>query len=135
MILLILEENELLDHVKQVLPELEEEDAKAQIHTKIHIRPIAIHKYIHLRSLVFVCKFSQGAHKVDRKIDLIDTQQKDRPIARHKYIHLRSLVFICKFTHGASKEDTQSIQTLTLRPDASNESRIPLFITITIGFW
>ena len=29
-ILLILEENELLDHVKQVLPELEEEDAEAK---------------------------------------------------------------------------------------------------------
>ena len=30
MILLILEENELLDHVKQVLPEPEEEDSKAK---------------------------------------------------------------------------------------------------------
>ena len=29
-VLLILEENELLDHVKLVLPELEEEDAKAK---------------------------------------------------------------------------------------------------------
>jgi hypothetical protein len=30
MILLILEENELLNHVKQVLPETKEEDAKAK---------------------------------------------------------------------------------------------------------
>jgi hypothetical protein len=29
-LLLILEENELLDHIKQMLPELEEEDAKAK---------------------------------------------------------------------------------------------------------
>jgi hypothetical protein len=36
-ILLILEENELLDHVKQVLPELEEEEAKAR-HKKNEIK-------------------------------------------------------------------------------------------------
>jgi len=37
MILLILEENELLDHVKQVLSELEEEDAKEK-HKKNEIK-------------------------------------------------------------------------------------------------
>jgi len=73
MTLLILEDSDLLDNVKQLLPEPKEEDAKAQIHTQTHIRPIARHKYIHLRSLVFVCKFTQGTSKVDRKIDLIDT--------------------------------------------------------------
>jgi hypothetical protein len=37
-ILLILEENELLDHVKQVLPEPEEEEAKER-HKKNEIKP------------------------------------------------------------------------------------------------